>query len=80
VNWATQHKPEPDISGTQLQEAFKQFGVIDDAFVVGDPLLKKNKPYGFVQFKNAESAAKAVAVKSVFIGAVKAKTAFAKDA
>jgi hypothetical protein len=80
VNWATQHKPDPDISGTQLQEAFKQFGAIHDAFVVGDPLLKKNKPYGFVQFKNAESAAKAVAVKSVVIGAVKAKTAFAKDA
>lgn len=80
VNWATQHKPDPDISGTQLQEAFKQFGVIHDAFVVGDSLLKKKMPYGFVQFKNAESAAKAVAVKSVFIGAVKAKTAFAKDA
>lgn len=78
VNWAT-HKPDPEITATQLQEAFKQFGAIEVAFILSDPLLKgKKKPCGFVQFKNAESAARAVSVKNVSIGSVKAKVDLAR--
>jgi hypothetical protein len=78
VNWAAS-KPDPEITAAQLQEAFKQFGAIEVAFILSDPLLKgKKKPCGFVQFKNAESAARAVSVKNVSIGAVKAKVDLAR--
>jgi hypothetical protein len=79
VNW-TQHKPIPDpaITSAQLQEAFVRFGAIDTAFVVKDSLAKKSLPFGFIEFKSADAAERAVAAKSVSIGSVVAKISYAK--
>jgi hypothetical protein len=79
VNW-TQHKPVPDpaITSAQVQEALAQFGAINLAFVVKDSLAKKSLPFGFVDFKSADAAGKAVAAKTVTIGTVVAKLSYAK--
>jgi hypothetical protein len=79
VNW-TQHKPLPDpaVTSAQLQESFARFGAIDTAFVVKDSLAKKSLPFGFIEFKSADAAERAVAAKSVSIGAVVAKVSYAK--
>lgn len=79
VSWI-HHKPTPDpaITSAQLQDACSKFGAIDRAFIVIDSLAKKNLPYGFVEFKSADSAERAVAAKNVSIGAVLAKTCYAK--
>ncbi len=79
VNWS-QHKPvpEPAITSAQMQEALTQFGAMNLAFVVKDSLAKKSLPFGFVEFKSADAAEKAVAAKTVSIGTVVARVSYAK--
>jgi hypothetical protein len=79
VNW-THHKPAPDpaLTSAQLRDAFNQYGAINSAFVVVDSLAKKSMPYGFVEFKSADCAERAVAMKNVSLGAVLAKVCYAR--
>jgi hypothetical protein len=81
VSWKTARKDQadPNITVMQLTEAFKRFGVVDNAFILCDPLTKVKKPCGFVQFKIAESASQAVAVKTISIGDARVKIDAAKD-
>ena len=79
VEWK-KHKPEPvpPIATAQLQQALVQFGAIETAFIVVDRLAQKNQPYGFVEFKNIDSAERAAGTKKIQIGAVVANVSFAK--
>ncbi|CAL9215790.1 unnamed protein product [Arabidopsis halleri] len=56
----------------RLRSFFRQFGEILDAYVVYDKDLKRSKCYGFVKFKDVESAAKACEDPSPIIDGRKA--------
>jgi hypothetical protein len=83
VEWK-KHKPEPApaITSAQLFHALLPFGAVEEekTFVVFDRGAQKRQPFGFVEFRDAESAARAVAAKTIQIGAVAANASFAKAA
>jgi hypothetical protein len=83
VEWK-RHKPEPApaITVAQLLHAFLPFGAVKEekSFVIFDKSAQKSKPFGFVEFRDAESAARAVAAKTIRIGAVAANVSFANAA
>ena len=83
VEWK-RHNPEPApaITVAQLLHALLPFGAVeeDKSFVIFDRDAMKMKPFGFVEFRDAESAARAVAAKTIRIGAVAANASFAKAA
>jgi hypothetical protein len=83
VEWK-KHKPEPApaITSAQLFHHFLPFGAVEEekTFVVFDRGAQSRQPFGFVEFRGAESAARAVAAKTIQIGAVAANASFAKAA
>jgi hypothetical protein len=78
------HKPEPApaITSAQLIHALLPFGAVEEekTFVVFDRGTQKRQPFGFVEFRDAELAARAVAAKTIQIGAVAANASFARAA
>jgi RNA-binding protein Musashi len=55
-----------DVSTQEFEEAFSQFGPVHNAYTVVETDGFHEKPYGYVEFENPESADKALASK-VFI-------------
>lgn len=45
----------------KLKEAFNQYGEIEDAIVITDKKTHRSRGFGFVTFKDEESAKKAIA-------------------
>jgi hypothetical protein len=58
------------------------FGAVeeDKTFVVFDRVAQKMQTFGFVEIRDAESAARAVAAKTIQIGVIAANASFAKAA
>jgi RNA recognition motif-containing protein len=48
------------VTSDELRELFSQFGEIEDAVVLVDRHTNRSRGFGFVTFKNAEDAGKAM--------------------
>ena len=49
-----------DINTDQLKEAFEEYGDVVDAIVVTDRQTGRSRGFGFVEYKEAEAAQKAI--------------------
>jgi len=49
------------VDQTKLKELFEQFGEIEEATIIADKFSGRSKGFGFVTFKEDESAKKAIA-------------------
>ena len=50
-----------DTGNAELQEAFSQYGAVDDARVVEDKYTGRSRGFGFVEMANEAEAQKAIA-------------------